>query len=123
VPTWYLRLDRKAPIPSTHLDWYSLARFEPQLAEIARSLKLKPLLEFFSCGSDDLPEQVDVEVREQWFAPGEALKTVSGLLDYLRKTDSRSLQDTRLLQELDEFERALTEIDSSGLKFHIAIDY
>jgi hypothetical protein len=124
MPSWYLTLERRTPgVPSTNVDWYSLSKFEPQLRSMAESQGLKPLLEFFSCGPEDLPEQVDAEVTEQWFSPGDALKTVTGLLTYLRKTDNQLLQNKRLLQELDEFERVLTDLNSRGIRFHIAIDY
>jgi hypothetical protein len=124
MPSWYLTLERRAPeIPSSNLDWHSLSKFEPQLRSLAESQGVKPLLEFFSCGPDDLPEKVSVSITEHWFAPKDALKTVSALLHHLRAPDNQLMRDEGVTQELEEFERILEALDSKGVKFHIAIDY
>lgn len=118
---------------------------EPDLQEMATQQGLAPLWSYFSASLEDqeefteeygLPSDEELEVLkkvtpperwcelefkcpEQWFEPAEALKTIRGLLNVLRKNPT--LSDVKLvIGALELTEQFLESAENKGVRFHFA---
>jgi hypothetical protein len=102
-----------------------LSRAEKHLAEIAKRLGVRPLMEFFSISPDEAAgflegEGVDVEIlAEQWFSAEEGLRTIQALLS---KVDS-SPESKAAKDDLLSCERVLQEAHKHEIRWHLALDF
>ena len=65
-----------------------------------------------------MPEGLEIP-PEQWFDPNEGLRTVRGLLDYLR----RHPVAPDVAEDLEAMEQVLTAAAEQGVRFHLAVDF
>jgi hypothetical protein len=127
---WYVALEREIPgVDGTAVGGKALIHAQRQLDDLARQLGLPPVTGFLSV----IPEQVagflereglDPEAypipEEEWYAPGEGLRTVQGLLGHLRSAPQVVHNGGRVLQELLAVERILAAAEREKVPFHLA---
>ncbi len=121
----YIVLEKEIPSVDTIIDGKMLSRAEKHLAETAKRLGVRPLMEFFSVGPDEAAgflggEGAEIEIpAEQWFSAEEGLRTVQALLDEVdSSSESRAAKD-----DLLGCERVLREAQKHGVRWHLALDF
>jgi hypothetical protein len=121
----YIALEKEIPGVDAIIDGKMLSRAEKHLAETAKRLRVRPLMEFFSVSPDEAAgllegEGADVEIpAEQWFSAEEGLRTVQALL---HKVDSSS-ESKAAKDDLLGCERVFQEAQKRGVKWHLAVDF
>lgn len=113
---------------------HALARHEVELERLAVSLRVRPLLDFFSADRNSMATLLEQGAGDpawneslpdpQWFAPSDGLITVSALLAAL-VTHQASFGDSTdmLLGELREYQQVLVKAVSRGLRWHLAVSW
>ncbi len=112
----------------------ALARNEDALDKLAESLKVSPLLEFFSADENSMAllleqgagsrEWADHLPQPQWFAAADGLLTVRTLAAYLGGNPAALGSETQaVLRELSEYERVLHKTALRGLPWHLAVSW
>ena len=112
----------------------ALARNEDALERLARQLRVTPLLEFFSADENSMallseqgagdPEWSKHLPQPQWFQPGEGLRTIRSLLDFLAMSPVALGSDTEIvMRELHEYETVLRKAEQHGLRWHLAVSW
>ncbi len=128
----------------TFVDGKALAHLK-DLDSLASEAGVRPLMEFFSAGPDDLlgilGEEGDdgelhlpagIESPEvAWFDAGDGLVTVRGLLRHLANHPEKDVLPglTRegvradwLVEDLRQFEQVLLGLDRAGVRWHLSVD-
>jgi len=102
----------------------AFARAENELNKLYKKLKLKPIIDFFGQDESDLlGEDVGTQSDElPWFEPDEGLKTIQGLLQYLKENPEAIRNCENVLEDLHAFENALIVCKAAGAKWHLAMD-
>jgi hypothetical protein len=120
----YIVLEKTIPGFDAMIDGKMLSQAEEQLANAARSLHVRPLMEFFSISADEAADFLGDDVGDidipaaQWFQAEEGLRTVDPLL---AETDL----DPGLKAAKDDLlacQRVLREAQKHGVRWHLAID-
>ena len=112
----------------------ALARHEAALEQLARSLGVPPLLDYFSADRNSMAMLLEQGAGDpawepalpgpQWFAPQEGLATVGPLLDYVSEHPASFGAGTSMLfQELREYQRVLEKTVQYGLRWHLAVSW
>ena len=106
-----------------------LSRNLEMLDALAAKLNVPTLSEFISIHPEEASQFLEGEgvsasglllPAEQWFGPGEGLRTIAALLNSLRSTPA---VDARLLDDLESCERVLSAAQNAGVNFHFAVDF
>ncbi|MDX1571254.1 MAG: hypothetical protein R3200_12290 [Xanthomonadales bacterium] len=79
-----------------------------QLAEICRSLNVRPLTDFQAAAPDT------------WFDPGDGLETVDMLLHHLGKKASAIDNCKAIVADLEEFRDVLQRLEAEGIGWYLA---
>lgn len=112
----------------------AMARNQDSLDTLAQSLKITPLLDFFSADKNSMALLLEACMGEaaweeelpppQWFRPQDGLNTVRSLLSYLRETPYELGGDTRfVVHELEEYERVLHKTEQRDLRWQLAVSW
>jgi hypothetical protein len=112
----------------------AMARNEEALHRLAISLRVNPLLDFFSADENSMallleqgtgdPEWARNLPCPQWFAPDQGLATVRKLIIFLVANPASIGSETSLiLSELREYERVLQKTLDYGLRWHLAASW
>jgi hypothetical protein len=103
---------------------------EKTLAGIFKSLKVPPLMDFFSQSAEEIGDLFDDEeeipddsLDEEWFLASEGLKTVRALTEHLKNHPGAIDGSNEILEDLKEFERVLTQFEEERVRWHLAIDF
>jgi hypothetical protein len=124
-------LERTIPGTDTYVNGKSLAKNIDELGRMAKRLGVTPLMDFFSCSSEELSalaeehsanlDKIKATHEEKWFAAEEGLRTVNALVGSLTK--SKLPHGDRLEDDLQEFVRVLELARTNGIRWHLAVDY
>ena len=105
----------------------ALARESDRLDFAARSAGIPAITSMLSESTAALAEQMRAEgfdptkmrlPPEQWFAAGEGLKTVRGLIEYVSAKLNDFKQPNPILKELRAAETLLAAAEKAGVRFH-----
>jgi len=128
---YYPSFERQIPgfDPSTAVSGKSTARSMKQLDGICVRLGMASLMSFYSESNEEafgkIGEPVPPGMQDdpiQWSEPAEGLRTVVGLIEYLR-THAGELPDTARIQEdLEDFRKVLIKAQEHGTRFRLRID-
>lgn len=130
----YIVVEGEDPGFDIFVNGHALARNEEALHQVAATLEVSPLLDFFSAdensmallleqGSGD-PEWARNLPQPQWFMPAAGLVTVRALIDFLTATPVALGSETQsVLVELKEYERVLQKTEDHGLRWHLAASW
>ena len=127
----YIVLERQEPGLDTYVDGKALSRAEGELAALARSLQVTPLMNFFSMNPEDLPAEMqglgaevpDGAPAEEWFSATEGLVTVRKLLQHVDDNSNSVPRGPEVANELTGFLHLLEEAEKRGIRWHLAVDY
>ena len=111
-----------------------LARYVDELEKLALSLKIRPLIEFFSADETSMSLLIEEGAgREQmgrkllppqWYFGCEGLETVLGLIEALRgEPHLLGTEGPEVLEELEDYERVLRKTEERGLRWHLAVSW
>jgi len=101
-----------------------------ELDKLAESLGVRKLSDFidttdmqYNMSDDDLPESWIVE-NEKWFAPADALASLSKIVERLRLGEVKGIKEKlrpELLEELEDCLNKVTEAERDSDQFHFCL--
>jgi hypothetical protein len=121
----YIVLETEIPGVDTAIDGKMLSKGEEHLANAAKRLGVRPLMEFFSTSADEAADLLGDDVKgveipaTQWFSADEGLRTVNALL--AEANSSPELKPAK--EDLIGCQRVLRQAQKHGVKWHLAIDF
>jgi hypothetical protein len=129
----YVALEKEIPgFDASSVCGKCLEKAQARLDGIARERRLTPLTDFLSTAPEDvlgffedmggMPEGLQPPA-EEWFDPAEGLRTVRGLLDYLRDNPTSVPRARGVRDDLEAAEAVLAAAREHGVRFHLAIDF
>jgi hypothetical protein len=130
----YIVVEGEDPGFDTFVNGRSLARNEETLERLAATLRVTPLLEFFSADQNSMallleqgtgqPEWAENLPQPQWYSPAEGLATVCAFIDFLVAAPGAIGSETLpVLSELREYERVLKKTAEYALRWHLAVSW
>lgn len=130
----YIVVEGEDPGFDIFVNGQALARNEDALERLAGSLRVTPLLEFFSADENSMcllleqgagnPDWAAHLPQPQWFDPIVGLCTVRALIGFLTSTDASFGSETApVLSELREYERVLDKTAQYRLRWHLAVSW
>ncbi len=131
---FYIVVEGEDPGYDIFVNGQALARHEAELEQLAASLHVRPLLDFFSADRNSMamlleqgagdPEWTRSLPDPQWFTPNDGLATVNALLAHLEEHPASFGSSTgAMVDELREYERVLEKTISHGLRWHLAVSW
>ena len=122
---FYVALEKPIPNRDTMIDGKMLSEAEKHLANAAKRLGVRQLMEFFSTSANEAADLLGDDVAgidipaAQWFSAEEGLKTVDALLAEANvDPDLKAAKD-----DLLGCQRVLREAQKHGVRWHLAIDF
>jgi hypothetical protein len=130
----YIVVEGEDPGFDIFVNGHALARNEDTLEQLAESLHIAPLLQFFSADENSMcllleqgagdPEWARHLPEPQWFDPADGLVTVRGLIHFLVDSPvSFGSETLPILTELREYERVLEKTRKRKLRWHLAVSW
>ena len=128
----YIVLEREEPGLETYVDGKALSRAEAELAALAQSLQITPLMDFFSINPEELLANVEglgadlsegAAPPEEWFAAAAGLVTVRALLQHVETHLDSFPSGAAVASELTGFAELLEQAEKRGIRWHLAVDY
>lgn len=131
---FYIVVEGEDPGFDIFVNGHTLARHEAELEQLATSLGVAPLLDFFSADRNSMamlleqgagdPSWTQSLPAPQWFLPREGLETVSALLAHIGERPAKFGRSREtLLKELREYQLVLNKTASRGLRWHLAVSW
>jgi hypothetical protein len=130
----YIVVEGEDPGFDIFVNGRSLARNEEALDRLAATLRITPLLDFFSADRNSMallleqgtgkPEWAQNLPQPQWYSPADGLATVRALIAFLTGSPGAIGSETLIvLSELREYERVLRKTADYGLRWHLAASW
>ena len=130
----YIVVEGEDPGFDTYVNGRALARNEDALERVARSIGVRPLIDFFSADQNSMallieegagdPRLMDKLPPPQWFAPQDGLSTVDALLTHLKSDPTQLGSESELIrEELEEYATVLRKTVSRTLRWHLAVSW
>lgn len=130
----YIVVEGEDPGFDIFVNGHALARNEDALERLAESLRVSPLLQFFSADENSMcllldqgagdPEWAQNLPEPQWFDPVDGLVTVRALIRFLVETPvSFGSETLPILSELREYEQVLVKTADHRLRWHLAVSW
>lgn len=130
MPAFYIVLQEKIPgADGIGLEGRALSKYNAKLEELAQHLGVRSLMSFFSTDEREVRELLGDEgaeklgsaiPNEEWFSAELGLTTISALLNALAMEPSP--ENSKLIKELNRFQRALEAAQLKKIRWHLAID-
>jgi hypothetical protein len=129
----YVALEKEVPgFDASSVCGKRLEKAQARLDGIAKENGLTPLGDFISMAPEDvrafyedmggMPERWEPPA-EEWFDPADGLRTVRGLLSYLRDNLASVKQARGVCDDLEAAAEVLAAAKEHGVRFHLAIDF
>ena len=129
----YVALEKEIPgFDASSVCGKCLEKVQSRLDGIAKEHGLTPLGDFISVAPEDvlaffedegeMPEGLEPPAAE-WFDAAEGLRTVRGLLAYVRENPSSVNQARGVCDDLEAAEEVLVAAKKRKVRFHLAIDF
>ena len=130
----YIVVEGEDPGFDTFVNGHALARNEDALERLAESMRVAPLLQFFSADENSMcllldqgagdPEWASHLPEPQWFHPADGLATVRALISFLAEAPvSFGSETIPVLGELREYESVLEKARKYKLRWHLAVSW
>ncbi len=130
----YIVVEGEDPGFDTFVNGRALARHEDAVEKLALSLKVRPLIDFFSADENSMSllieegagnqELVKKLPAPQWYFGAEGLDTITALLGVLREEPHKlGTEGPQVLEELEDYERVLRKTEERGLRWHLAVSW
>ena len=107
----YIALEQEIPSFDPFLNGKALSQASDRLTELATSLGVRPLREFFSADPDTIAEFLDEGTEappQTWFTASDGLSTVRTLRAHLAANPSAVPKHDMVIEDLNDMERILT---------------
>ncbi len=129
----YIALEKEIPgFDASSVCGKHLEKAQAKLDGVARERGLTALGDFLSTDPEDvraffgveggMPEGLQLPA-EQWFDPTEGLRTVRGLLSYVRENPAGVSRARGVREDLEAAEAVLLAATQHGVRFHLAVDF
>jgi hypothetical protein len=122
---FYIALEKTIPDVDTMIDGKMLSKAEKHLAEAAKRLGIRPLMDYFSASADEAAGLLGEDVAgidvpaAQWFSAEEGLQTVEALLAEADvNPDLKPAKD-----DLLGCQSVLRDAQKHAIRWHLAIDF
>ncbi len=130
----YIVVEGEDPGFDIYVHGHALARNEDVLQRLASTLRVKPLLDFFSADRNSMallleqgtgnPDWAQHLPEPQWYSALEGLATVRAFLEFIAATPAALGSETApVLSELKEYERVLLKTSDRKLRWHLAASW
>lgn len=130
----YIVVEGEDPGFDTFVNGRALARHEDALEKLALSLRVRPLIEFFSADENSMlllieegagnRELVKRLSPPQWYFGMEGMVTVNALIGALQmEPHLLGSEGPQILEELQDYMRVLTKTEDRGLRWHLAVSW
>ena len=130
----YIVVEGEDPGFNIYVNGRALARHESAVEKLALSLRVRPLLEFFSADESSMallieegagnPDLLKRLPPPQWYRGEEGLPTVSALIDALERDPQQlGTEGASVLEELQEYQVVLRKTAERGLRWHLAVSW
>ena len=130
----YIVVEGDDPGFDIFVNGHAVARNEESLERLATTLRVKPLLDFFSADENSMallleqgagnPEWTRHLPQPQWYLATEGLQTITTLIHFLSANAAALGSETYpVLAELREYERVLRKTEERGLRWHLAASW
>ncbi len=130
----YIVVEGDDPGFDIFVNGHAVARNEESLERLATTLRVKPLLDFFSADENSMallleqgagnPEWTRHLPQPQWYLATEGLQTITALINFLSANAAALGSETYpVLAELREYERVLRKTEERGLRWHLAASW
>jgi hypothetical protein len=130
----YIVVEGEDPGYDIFVNGRALARNEDAMEALARSIGVKPLIDFFSADQNSMallieegagdPQLLDKLPPPQWFAPEEGLQTVEALLETLHREPAQLGSESEFIrEELEEYATVLRKTVERRLRWHLAVSW
>ena len=130
----YIVVEGEDPGFDIFVNGRALARHEDAIEKLALSLRVRPLIEFFSADENSMSLLIEegagnsALIRKlpppQWYFGAEGLETVSALIDALRDEPQKlGTEGPQVLEELEDYQRVLRKTEERGLRWHLAVSW
>lgn len=131
---FYIVVEGDDPGYDIFVNGHALASHEAELEQLAQSLQVTPLLDFFSADVNSMatlleqgagnPEWGRHLPAAQWFLPREGLSTVEALLTFLSEHRVYFGSSTpQIVQELEQYKTVLAKTLAHSLRWHLAVSW
>lgn len=132
----YPVLERELEGVDTQTNGKALARYESELAALAKTLGVPDLMSFHSVSADEVADFLEMDLSdaapdaetlempsEQWHEAIAGLAAVRALREKI-EADRDGVSDAAAIgEDLAELERVLTVASERGVRFHLAVDF
>ena len=130
----YIVVEGEDPGFDIFVNGRALARHEDALEKLALSLKVRPLIDFFSADENSMSllleegagnrEMSKRLMPPQWYFGTEGLETITVLVEALQDEPHKLGTDgPQVLEELLEYQRVLRKTEDRGLRWHLAVSW
>jgi hypothetical protein len=130
----YIVVEGEDPGYDIYVEGQALARQEGAVEKLARSLGVRPLLEFFSADVNSMallieegggnPDLLHRLPAAQWFRPEDGLATVDALVTALEDDTGRiTYEGAAVLAELSQYRTVLRKTVAAGFRWHLAVSF
>lgn len=130
----YIVVEGEDPGYDIFVNGRALARNEDALEKLARSIGIRPLIDFFSADQNSMallieegagdPRLLDKLPPPQWFAAADGLASVEALLAHLREEPAQLGSESELIrEELEEYATVLRKTVGHKLRWHLAVSW
>lgn len=130
----YIVVEGEDPGYDIFVNGRALARNEDSLEGLARSIGVRPLIDFFSADQNSMallieegagdPRLMDKLPPPQWFDPEDGLTAVEALLAHLRNEPAQLGSESELIrEELEEYATVLRKTLERRLRWHLAVSW
>ena len=129
----YIVVESEPPDLDVFVNGKSLAKAQPELDAMAKTIGVLSLGDFISADEDSRaflieetgidPDQIEGLATTKWFSADDGLKTVMSLLQAIQKNSGSFKNSERVLADLEEFRVVLQKIAERGLRWHLAVDF
>ena len=122
----YVTFEEDIPGLDTFMNGKALLKASDQVDAIAKSLGVRPLMEFFSIDPDMASEFVandSVQISPRtWFSADEGLKTARALRTHLTANPSLVPKQHMVFDDLTDIERLLSAASEHSVRWNFSID-
>ena len=130
----YIVVEGEDPGFDIFVNGRALARHEDAIEKLALSLRVRPLIEFFSADENSMSLLIEEGagnselIRKlpppQWYFGAEGLETVGALIHSLRDEPQKlGTEGPQVLEELEDYQRVLRKTEERGLRWHLAVSW
>ena len=122
----YIALEREIPDFDPFVNGKALSQAADKIDAIATSLRVRPLMDFFSADPAMAAEFLDEgaeALAQTWFPASDGLATVRALRDHLTLKPSAVPKPSMVLEDLSDMERVLSAAEKHGVRWSLQVDF